>query len=446
MIASVFIPGKTGICTSCLVFGLSFSLYASSISQFELMRIRFLITPVILLATPYICKGQQADQIKSEMVKDVEYLSDDQLEGRKTGTEGERLAAEYIANRYSQLELEALVNREYFQEFSVIPRYNPHTNFPNDSANVVKGLNVIGYIDHMARTTVVIGAHYDHLGWGNENSLYAGDSAIHNGADDNASGVAVMLQLASYLKEHQKGHNYLIIAFSGEELGLWGSKWFIKHPSIDLEKVSYMINLDMVGRMKEGKMMVSGVGTSPGWKDILTKVTPEEVHLTTEQSGVGPSDHTSFYLQSIPVLHFFTGQHEDYHKPTDDPEKLNYAGMQITLDVIKSLITEVNEVEQIEFTKTKDSTSTRRSSFSVTLGVMPDYMFQGTGMRIDAVKEGRPADKAGILAGDVVIGMGDHKVRNMMDYMKSLGKFKKGDKCKVAVIRDEKKKHFKVQF
>jgi hypothetical protein len=303
-------------------------------------------------------------------------------------------------------------------------------------------MNVVGLIDNQADHTIVIGAHFDHLGEGGEGSLYVGkEPQIHNGADDNASGVALLLALAEEIIEDPEdfeASNYLFIAFSGEEKGLWGSNYFCKNPTVDLSKVNYMLNFDMVGRLDEEKgIAVNGVGTSPFWEKGLEEANEEELKLITSESGVGPSDHTSFYLQDMPVLHFFTGQHEDYHKPSDDAEKVNIEGIAMIQELISDLIEESLAEGKIAFTKTKDeSKSTPR--FKVTLGVMPDYMFRGEGMRIDGVSEGRPADKAGFQKGDVVIQMGEHQVTDMMTYMKALSKFESGDEVMVKVKREEK--------
>ena len=179
----------------------------------------------------------------------------------------------------------------------------------------------MGFIDNHADRAIVIGAHYDHLGYGDEGSLYRGDEkAIHNGADDNASGVAVMLNLVNKLKEANTGNNYLFMAFSGEEMGLLGSNYFVKNATISTDDINYMINMDMVGRLNaDSTLAVYGVGTSPYFKQVLM-ASNSAFKIIENASGVGPSDHTSFYLSDIPVLHFFTGQHEDYHKPSDDSE------------------------------------------------------------------------------------------------------------------------------
>ncbi|NNE55504.1 MAG: M28 family peptidase, partial [Flavobacteriales bacterium] len=280
-------------------------------------------------------------------------------------------------------------------------------------------------------------AHYDHLGWGGSNSLHAGDSAIHNGADDNASGVGALLLLAERLEHKNTSNNYLFMAFSGEENGLWGSNHFCDNPTIDLEAVNYMLNMDMVGRLNDERTLaIYGVGTSPYWMDQLNNLQVDSITISTEESGVGPSDHTSFYLEDLPVLHFFTRQHKDYHKPTDDVDKIRYDGIVSVVNYIETLITWLDDDPKITFTKTKEEKS-ETPAFKVTLGVMPDYLFSGEGMRIDGVNEGRPADNAGLLEGDIVVAMGEDSVSDMQSYMECLGKFEPGDTTLVQVLRGD---------
>lgn len=319
------------------------------------------------------------------------------------------------------------------------------------------GMNMVGMIDNGKPNVVVIGAHMDHLGFGDEGSLHRGEPAIHNGADDNASGVAVLLQLARDLHERDdlRGNDYLFIAFSGEEKGLYGSNWWTKHPTIPIADITYMINLDMVGRLDTATLAlaINGVGTSPAWNSLRPDTAavkpptkprkpaatndPEPLVLKLGESGVGPSDHTSFYLQGVPALHFFTGAHEDYHKPSDDEEKINYDGMLRVTRFIEQLILAKNNEPKLAFTKTA-ADSTEVPQFKVTLGVVPDYMYDGKGMRIDGVTDGKPAANAGLKTGDVVIQLGDRAVTDMMSYMKALGAFKKGDSTTVKVLRDGK--------
>src|SRR5436190_16822726 len=239
------------------------------------------------------------------------------------------------------------------------------------------GHNVIGYLDNGAARTVVLGAHYDHLGYGEDNNsmLRTGEKAIHNGADDNASGTAALIELARISKNaKQKNNNYLFVAYSAEELGLKGSKFFTEHPTIDFTKVNYMINMDMVGRLNDSSEVVTigGYGTSPQWGTLIdpnNKKNPFVIRI--DSSGTGPSDHTSFYRKDIPVLFFFTGLHSDYHKPTDDFEKINYIGETKIINYIYSVIEKENKAKQkLAFTKTRETQSTSSTRFSVTLGIM----------------------------------------------------------------------------
>ncbi|MDC3219512.1 MAG: M28 family peptidase [Saprospiraceae bacterium] len=387
-------------------------------------------------------------EILQQVKIDVVYLASDYLQGRETGTVGEGRAANYIVHRFHQIGLTPQgESRTWFQEFPFFEITNPHA--PDKGRIEGKGKNVIGFIDNGAKNTVVIGGHYDHLGMGGSGSLHAGDPEIHNGADDNASGIAAMFRIAEYLKNSNlKSNNYMFIAFSGEEKGLFGSKYFASNPTIDIDLINYMFNMDMVGMLNEEKVLaVQGTGTSPAWKPILERKNLQGLNIKGRESGVGPSDHTSFYLKDIPVLHFFTGQHSHYHKPSDDSENLNYQGIVAVSDFLISLI-EHADGEKLEFTKTKDSSEKKAAAFKVTLGVMPDYVYTGKGMRVDSVIKGRVGDKGGLKNGDVVIKIGDIEVEDIYKYMEGLAKFKKGDTAEVVILRGKKskKKTLKVIF
>ena len=316
------------------------------------------------------------------------------------------------------------------------------------------GHNIIGYLDNGAARTVVLGAHYDHLGYGEDGNsmLRTGEKAIHNGADDNASGTAALIELARILKNtKQKNNNYLFIAFSAEELGLNGSKFFTEHPTIDFTKVNYMINMDMVGRLNDSSQTVTigGYGTSPQWGTLIdpnNKKNPFVIRI--DSSGTGPSDHTSFYRKDIPVLFFFTGLHSDYHKPSDDADKINYIGETKIINYINGIVLSPTTTGQkLAFTKTRETqtTSSLRSG-GVTMGIMPDYTFAGSGIRCDGVSDGRPAQKAGLKAGDIIIKVGDYTISSMDSYMQTLGKFQKGDKAKVKFKRGNEEMETEVQF
>jgi hypothetical protein len=222
----------------------------------------------------------------------------------------------------------------------------------------------------------------------------------------------------------------------------------VKNLPLPKEKINYMLNMDMIGRLKQEDpvLIINGAGTSPEWNKAFARITVDGMKTKTTESGVGPSDHTSFYLQDIPVLHFFSGTHSDYHKPDDDEYKINYKGEQDILTYMIMLIAELDQKGKLTFTKTADSSSEEAPRFKVTLGVVPDYAFDGNGMRIDGVSEGKPAQKAGLKAGDIVIQIGDHKVSDMMSYMKALGKFSKGEKAVVTFRRGEEVMTSEVEF
>lgn len=398
-------------------------------------------------AAIFSCDGPPSDQkLLASLQEDVIFLAADELGGRAIGTEGEQKAAEYLAIEFEKAGLQPMGTEGFFQPFTVSKPSNPHEEavIGTEGAGIT-GRNVVGFLDKKADKTIVIGAHFDHLGMGGQGSLHRGDSAIHNGADDNASGTAALLALAEILKFEDLKSNVLFIAFSGEENGLWGSNYFSKNPTIELETVNYMINMDMVGRMKEDQSLaINGIGTSPSFPPVLDQINADSLKLITSESGVGPSDHTSFYLQDLPVLHFFTGQHEDYHKPSDDSERINYDGMIKVIRYISRLVKTLDSEPKLAFTKTKDSSDSPR--FTVSMGVVPDYMFDGKGMRVDGVSEGKPAQAAGIQKGDIVVQLGDSTIVDMMSYMRALSAFQKGDSTKVVIDRSGKKVEAVVKF
>ncbi len=342
--------------------------------------------------------------------------------------------------------------RQYFKDPAATVKIKFRTDIGEKNKS---GHNVIGYIDNNASTTVVLGAHYDHLGYGEDGNslLRTGDKLIHNGADDNASGTAALIELARKLKNSKaRNNNYLFIAFSGEELGLFGSKYFTEHPTIDMTRVSYMINMDMVGRLNDSSKIVTvgGYGTTPAWGEFYLANNLQskkgKLHFKPDSSGTGPSDHTSFYRKDIPVLFYFTGLHSDYHKPSDDANKINYTGTMLIVEHIFALIEAMNDKGKLAFARTRETQTGTSARFSVSLGIMPDYTYSGAGVRADGVSEGKPAQKAGLKTGDVIIQLGDHSVTSLESYMQALGKFKKGDKAKVKYKRGNETLESSVEF
>ncbi|MCG8306635.1 MAG: M20/M25/M40 family metallo-hydrolase [Cytophagales bacterium] len=409
-------------------------------------KIRLVLTTFIYLVNASLWAQEISE---TELKEHIFYLASDKLEGRLPGTKGETLAFEYIEKHFKAYGLIPKGEKGYRQVFDYTYNPNPHdTVKANGIART--GTNAVAYLDNGADKTVVIGAHYDHLGMGGSSGSLdkKKGKVIHNGADDNASGTAGVLELARYLSgnEIREESNYLFLCFSAEEDGLIGSKYFTNHPTIELAQISYMINMDMIGRLNDStkNLMVYGFGTSPAFGENVPK-NYAGLNIVVDSSGIGPSDHTSFYLKDIPVLSFFTGQHSDYHKSTDDADKINYKGQKLVLEYIAEVLMNLDQQEKLAFTPVK-SRQPGRVTFKVTLGIMPDYSFQGKGLRIDAVSEEKPASKAGIKAGDIIVEMDTVKVNDIYDYMKCLGMFNPGETTNVKVLRDDTEMDLSVMF
>jgi hypothetical protein len=395
-----------------------------------------------LLAAALPAAAQPADLYPIQ--KDVAFLSSDLLGGRATGTEGEALAARYISERMAEIGLEpAGEGGTWFQPFAFAHSANPHAA-PGEGEQLA-GRNVAGRIDNGAAETVVIGAHYDHLGMGGMGSRAPGQAAIHNGADDNASGVAALLAAAEHLArpDAPRDRNYLFVAFSGEEMGLFGSKHFAERLPAG---VAYMLNFDMVGRLGAGgELAVNGSGTSPVWPGAIADAASSlALDPSLHASGLGPSDHASFYLKDIPVLHLFTGQHADYHTPADDAHLINYDGIERVARLAVRIVEETAGAP-VAFTKTQDE-SQGRMRFNVSLGIMPDYVYSGEGMRIDAVMDNRPGKAAGMQDGDVLVALGGQPIVTMQDYMRMLGELQPGATVPAVVQRGESRVELTVTF
>lgn len=384
----------------------------------------------------------------ANLKKHISYLASDELKGRLTGSKEEKLAAQYIEKEFKKLGLKPY-HKSFQQPFTYNVRLNPHDTISKGKPN--NGRNVIAYLDNKAKRTVIIGAHYDHLGLNehHHSTKMNSEGEIHNGADDNASGVAGVLELARMYSQNKTKENINIIfaLFSGEEDGLIGSK----HMAATLKKlypnVEAMINMDMIGRLDDKKsLVIGGTGTCPSFPEIIEKNKPAGFNITQETGGIGPSDHTSFYLKDIPVLFFFTGTHQDYHKPSDDEAKINYTGVTSIVDYVFRTVNTIGNLDKIEFTKTKINAEKVVPKYKVSLGIMPDYTDHGDGLHVDGVTENRPAQKAGIQAGDVVTKIGDCTIKEVYSYMECLAKLNAGDEKDVTFIRDGKTITVKVVF
>ena len=306
--------------------------------------------------------------------------------------------------------------------------------------------NVVGFIDNKAANTIILGAHLDHLGYNEDKNGLDLNNFIHNGADDNASGTAALIELAkSLVKKAPKNNNYLIIHFSGEELGLLGSKYWLDHPTYS-GNFNYMINMDMVGRYDTArKLTIGGYGTSSKWSEILSK-TPTTLLTHYDSAGTGPSDHSSFYRKDMPVLFMFTGSHSDYHKATDDWDKINYEGEKEIVRLLQKIIKATDTYGKLDFLKTREQSMGKSTKFTVSLGVMPDYAFTGTGVRIEGTSQGKLGEKLGLKPADVLLQVGDYKLIDVMSYMQALGRFKKGDKTILVVKRGTEEIKYDIQF
>jgi len=304
--------------------------------------------------------------------------------------------------------------------------------------------NVVGLLKgtgSLSKEIVVLGAHYDHLGLGTQGSLSAKPGEqIHNGADDNASGTAGLLEVAGAFVSRRDGlrRSILFLAFSGEEQGLLGSSHYVKDPIFPLQQTVAMINMDMIGRMKDKKLIVGGIASSPAWQDVLAQVNEvSELELKFKEGGFGPSDHSSFFGKKIPVLFFFTGVHPDYHKPSDDYDKINAAGTQSVVDFIFQTTKAISLMEQRPtFQKTKGTDrQLSRKGFQVTLGILPDYSEEVNGVRLTGVREATPAAKCGLQAGDLILEWSGQKITNIYDLTYLLQEHRAGDQVEILVLR-----------
>jgi hypothetical protein len=303
--------------------------------------------------------------------------------------------------------------------------------------------NVIGVLDGAgphAEETIVLGAHYDHLGHGGMGSLAFGSRDIHNGADDNASGTAGLLELARRLAGRDKslGRRVLFIAFTAEESGLIGAAHYIRAPAIPKDQTIAMLNMDMIGRLRNDKLIVYGTGTAPEFPPLLETFSKKYgLKISPVATGEGPSDQAIFYRASIPVLHFFTDNHPDYHKPSDDWEKISVEGTERVIDLIEELTVALADGERRPVFAKADAPapSGGRRGMSASLGSIPAYSFDGKGVLLDGVTAGSPAEKAGLQAGDILVRMGDREIDSVQALFEALGSFKPGDNVKVTVIR-----------
>ena len=388
----------------------------------------------------------------------VRYLADDRLEGRAVATRGERCAGDYIAARFREIGLDpAGDDGSWFQSWTVAAA-DPHGGAVHGEArNVVA---VLPGSDSHGTQSLVIGAHYDHLGLGGFGSLSPDQAGtVHNGADDNASGAAVLIEVARALAAGPPlAQDILFIAFTGEERGLWGSAHYVASPLLPLDGTVAMLNLDMVGRVRDDVLAVLGTGTAEEWEATLRRANARidfPLDLRFNSDGFGASDHTSFYARGIPVLHFFSNTHPEYHRVEDDWELVNVEGMDRVAALVAAVVRDVVPASGLASLTPVEGAGNphgvqsgdengMRGGFRVRLGTIPDYSRQSGGMAITAVRAGSPAARAGMQGGDVIVGFGPHEVDDVYGYMAALNEFDPGDEVEIVVLRDGERMTFKV--
>lgn len=298
---------------------------------------------------------------------------------------------------------------------------------------------------------IVFGAHYDHLGWGQTGSLYRGtDKQIHNGADDNGSGTVGILELAEKFASLKNNRRTLVfVAFSGEELGILGSTGFVNNSPIPLNKVTAMLNLDMIGRLNNDNILnVIGAGTANEFKSILNKRNNYNFSLSLTDDGMGGSDHQAFTNKQVPVLFFFSAMHQDYHKPSDKIEKINTTGEEKILKFVYDIASSLDSIgTKLQFVQVKSAVQKRPSGGSkVYVGTVPEFGYKGKGFKLSGVSDNSPAQKGGLKAGDIMIKFGPKDVKDIYDYMYAMNDFNPGDSVDVVIIRDEKEMTIKLKL
>jgi hypothetical protein len=412
----------------------------------NILRTLVLVASAVALPAPVVAQAVCPDPVATignvePPLAAIRYLADDALEGRRAGTAGEHCATEFIAAEFARLGIEPLgENGTFFQSVPLASVLNPHA--PGGIGRNVIGL-LRGADTELSKEFVIIGAHHDHLGEGGFGSLAPGDRSIHNGADDNASGVAALLRAAQLLTAGRKpARSIVFMTFTGEESGLLGSAHFAGHATVPLSAVVGMLNMDMVGRLGDQPLIVYGVDTAEEWNGLLGPAASNAgVQLATRGEGYGPSDHTSFYARDIPVLHFFTNVHGDYHRPSDDWQRIDAPGIQKVAAIVTDVALRVAD-RRLAITLRRGAGQPiepgqgRAQGSDAYLGSVPDFTPVERGVKLSGVSPGSPAEKAGLRSGDVLIGLGTHDVADLQGLTDALGAHKPGDTVEVRYLRD----------
>ncbi len=369
--------------------------------------------------------------------RDIEYLASDALAGRLTGTPGNDSAAAFIARRYKSLELTALAPG-YEQHFVARPPAHAGPGTALATQNVAAILS--GRDKLLREEFVIVGAHFDHLGTSTDGALDPESHSVRRGADDNASGTAAVLELARIFKHNPTRRSLIFVNFSGEEQGVLGSSYFADHLPVAVDSIDAMVNFDMVGRLKNDRLIVYGVLTAKEFPALLDSANARDpLKVNAQGDGFGPSDHASFYAKNIPVLHLFTDLHEDYHRATDTPDKINAAGEARVVAYAERVIREIaDRPARLTFVRAPAAPqmSSSREGTNVYLGSIPDMASgDAPGLRLSGVSAGTPADIAGLKAGDVIVEFGGQSVKDLYEYSNALYSHKPGDEVDVVVLR-----------
>ncbi|HEX3358459.1 MAG TPA: M20/M25/M40 family metallo-hydrolase [Tepidisphaeraceae bacterium] len=395
---------------------------------------------------------READEVKASLT----YLASDQLEGRGLETQGIYKAADFIATQFRADGLTTLPGLNgYFQTFPIkLEKRSTAATAPSTNEAVASEeksfSNIVACLPGAGKHRdefVVVGAHYDHLGRGEYGTLAHHSRQIHNGADDNGSGTAAILELAEELsRQGDLDRSVVFVAFVGEERGLLGSAYFVSHPPVPLDKIVAMVNLDMVGRVRDNVLYVGGNGTAKDFDRVVIdadRASPLIVRNAGVEvggrGGIGPSDHMSFALKHIPVIFFWSGMHADYHRPTDKADKINFVGIAEVVDFTQSVIEQLASMPREQYVDSYDHSMGAANSLKVRLGILPDYNSDPTiaGVRVAGTLADSPAAKAGVLDNDLIVGIDSDKVASLGDYMTVLAKHKPGDVVKIVVQRDK---------
>ncbi|MCL2098274.1 MAG: M20/M25/M40 family metallo-hydrolase [Bacteroidales bacterium] len=395
---------------------------------------------------------------ENEFRQHVAYLASDSLQGRLAGSAGDSLAATYIRQELAAAGYQPLAENGW-QSFSYTIGKSI-SGQSQQSAKKIYSRNVVMMLPAKKEPTeesIVIGAHFDHIGMGGKSSTSRKRdiTAIHYGADDNASGVAMVLALAKDLAERkeQLRRNIVVVMFGAEEQGLIGAKHFVENPPKEAGKIVMMFNFDMVGRLDSTKLLqIHGAKTFVEAEELLNSamLNHNELRFQFIGGGYGPSDHLAFYTAKIPVLYFTTGIHYDYHTPDDNIANINYQGMSAVFHFTKPLVLQIAKAEQSPTFREAGGSEQARTPerFKVTLGLVPDFnaVYEGPGMRADFITEGKPAHKAGLKNGDVIIEVNGVEIKNIDDYMQQLATLEAGVAIPVKVKRGEEILFFSVQL